>query len=198
KRVDRELRIWSKISHENVLEFLGLCLFWRPNRPLSEGALLSLVSPWMKNGTSTQYLRNNPDVDRLDIVRLCYLSLPRSYHLHSLKVIGAYHGLSHLHSKGIIHGDIKGGNLLISDSGDPVLADFGLAVFAEKDDIISSTTWFSHSDSGLRGTSRWMSPELLNPGASSSYESDVWGFGCLILVRSHQMQQNIQTHSDNS
>lgn len=108
KRVDRELRIWSKISHENVLEFLGLCLFWRPNRPLSEGALLSLVSPWMKNGTSTQYLRNNPDVDRLDIVRLCYLSLPRSYHLHSLKVIGAYHGLSHLHSKGIIHGDIKG------------------------------------------------------------------------------------------
>lgn len=75
QRVDRELRVWSKISHENVLEFLGLCLFWRPNRPLSEGAFLSLVSPWMKNGTSTQYLRDHPDVDRLDIVRRYLLSV---------------------------------------------------------------------------------------------------------------------------
>lgn len=60
------MRIWSKITHENVLAFLGFCFF--PTLLQDGTTLLSLVSPWMKNGTVVSYVRQHPEVDRLDIV----------------------------------------------------------------------------------------------------------------------------------
>lgn len=75
--------------------------------------------------------------------------------------------------------------MFISDDGVPVLADFGLATWIENDrslgpshDAVTSTTTAS-----LRGTPRWIAPELLLVETSkSSSESDVWALGCFILV----------------
>lgn len=79
------------------------------------------------------------------------------------------------------------GNVLMADDNVPVLADFGLATLVENDpslgpthEMITSTTTAS-----LRGTPRWMAPELLMiDSQKSNNETDVWAFGCFILVRS--------------
>ncbi|KZT36422.1 hypothetical protein SISSUDRAFT_1049933 [Sistotremastrum suecicum HHB10207 ss-3] len=89
QKIAREMKVWSKVTHENVLAFLGFCFF--PNiSHTGSSAQLSLVSPWMKNGTAVQFARANPTVDRLPIIR------------------GVVDGLRHLHEKNIVHGDIKG------------------------------------------------------------------------------------------
>ncbi|KZT36413.1 kinase-like protein [Sistotremastrum suecicum HHB10207 ss-3] len=165
KKIDREMRLWSKVDHGNILAFLGFCFF--PNVSHAGGsAQLSLVSPWMKNGTAIEYARNKPDTDRISIIR------------------GVINGIRHLHDKLIVHGDIKGGNVLMTDDGVPVLADFGLATLVENDpslgpthEMITSTTTAS-----LRGTPRWMAPELLmSESQKSNNETDVWAFGCFVL-----------------
>ncbi|KZT36003.1 kinase-like protein [Sistotremastrum suecicum HHB10207 ss-3] len=161
------MRIWSKINHENVLAFLGFCFF---PTPLQDGTtLLSLVSPWMKNGTVVSYIRQHPEVDRLDIIW------------------GVLRGLKCLHGKGIVHGDIKGGNVFMTDQGTPVLADFGLASLAENEPSLNPTheSVTSRTTGNLRGSPRWMAPELLGTDSSpkSTFATDVWAYGCLILVR---------------
>jgi serine/threonine protein kinase len=78
--------------------------------------------------------------------------------------------LSYLHSNGIVHGDIKGNNVLASPNGDALLCDFGLAK------LVGSQTSGSRRGSGAL---RWESPELLD-GQTKSTASDIWAFGMTI------------------
>ena len=57
-----EVAIWSTLKHRNVLDFLGVAMQPKCNY------LLSLVSPWMKNGHLRRYLENFPHADRLKLV----------------------------------------------------------------------------------------------------------------------------------
>jgi len=82
-------------------------------------------------------------------------------------------GLEHLHACGVVHGDIKPGNILLNDSRadkrgfTALVADFGLAhvLLASK-----------HVSSDVAGTTAYMSPELLGMGRSSA-ASDMYAFG---------------------
>ncbi|KAH7322150.1 kinase-like domain-containing protein [Rhizoctonia solani] len=145
----RELYTWSKCSHPNVLRLLGLATF--RNR-------IGMVSPWMKNGTLTQYVRANPNANRHNLcVRIC-------------------EGLSYLHTTGIVHGDLKGANILISDDGTPVLADFGSSTM--KDQTLKITVQGGNHSL----TVRWSAPELLEgkyAGRHTKY-SDVYALGMTI------------------
>jgi hypothetical protein len=58
--VASELHAWSKCKHENVVELIGLAKF--------QGQL-AMISPWMKNRALPQYLVQNPDANRYDLVR---------------------------------------------------------------------------------------------------------------------------------
>lgn len=80
-------------------------------------------------------------------------------------------GLDYLHRCGIIHGDIKGGNMLVSPSLRAAVADFGLAKLVDTQTVSSQR--------GL-GTTRWQSPELLMEGQSRSFQSDVYAFGMTV------------------
>ncbi len=79
--------------------------------------------------------------------------------------------VSYLHDVHLVHGDIKAGNILISDDGHAMLTDFGLAKMA------SANT--STAMKGL-GTARWQSPELWE-GAPKTPESDIYAFAMLIV-----------------
>ncbi|KAG9043305.1 hypothetical protein FS837_009768 [Tulasnella sp. UAMH 9824] len=79
--------------------------------------------------------------------------------------------LSFLHSSKIIHGDIKGRNVLVSPNLEAQVYDFGLARFA---DARTSTNMKG------AGTVRWSSPEVLS-GLEKSYASDVYAFGMIIV-----------------
>ncbi|KIK67862.1 hypothetical protein GYMLUDRAFT_1014143 [Collybiopsis luxurians FD-317 M1] len=148
----KEALIWQRLSHKFILPFLGIDAENFPRSPC-------MVSPWMPGGTVSQFLKRNPkvNIDKL--------------------VSTGKRSIDHLHSQNIVHGDIKGGNILIDENGQPRLADFGLTTFAD-------ATRHYTTDHG--GTLRWMAPELLYPLLGiESYKrttaSDMYAYGCLCI-----------------
>jgi len=81
--IRREIETWSKLRHTHILQFLGANEF--DNMPF-------IVMPYLKNGNARDYVRGHPDCDRLQIFQ--HISL----------------GLVYLHSREIVHGDLKGVN----------------------------------------------------------------------------------------
>ena len=82
-------------------------------------------------------------------------------------------GLAYLHDQHVVHGDVKGLNILISRDVRAMLCDFGLA--KDMDRTLST----SHDSIG---TFPWMSPERLQGGGPGrSYQDDVYAFGMTIF-----------------
>ncbi|KAG9110388.1 hypothetical protein FRC07_008193, partial [Ceratobasidium sp. 392] len=80
-----------------------------------------------------------------------------------------------IHKKEIVHGDLKGANILVSFDGTPKITDFGLAVL--RDGVFS----YSATSNGGGGTVRWMAPELFSEGATRTYQTDVYALGMTLL-----------------
>ena len=56
----RELKIWSKLKHENILPLRGFALI--------DGPIPALVSEWMENGNSDEYLQKQPNANLISLV----------------------------------------------------------------------------------------------------------------------------------
>jgi len=124
-----------------------------------------MMSPWMDNGDVIQYLKKNPDANRL----------------HLLLEIAS--GVQYLRHMQIVHGDLKSANILIDSAGHACLVDFGLAVVIRT--LTTSQTISTSHVSG--GSTRWMAPELFHPerfGAADDQhtkESDIYALGMVML-----------------
>ncbi|KLO10839.1 kinase-like protein [Schizopora paradoxa] len=157
KKFVNEIRIWAKLEHENVLPLKGFYFE-------GEELMPNLVSEWMEDGTLDEYIVDIPpcSVEILELLR------------------GITAGLAYLHSNKIIHGDLKGPNILISSRKTPLLADFGLSRALQKTLTIMATTSTS-SNAACRGSLRWMAPELLivvdGESPSLNEMTDVWALG---------------------
>ncbi|CAL8358420.1 unnamed protein product [Merluccius merluccius] len=85
-------------------------------------------------------------------------------------------GLSHLHSHHVIHRDIKGQNVLLTENAEVKLVDFGVS--AQLDKTVGRRNTFI-------GTPYWMAPEVIacdeNPDATYDYRSDLWSLGITAL-----------------
>jgi len=89
--------------------------------------------------------------------------------------VGAARGLLYLHEQcnpKIIHRDVKAANILLDESFEAVVGDFGLAKLLDQRD--------SHVTTAVRGTVGHIAPEYLSTGQSSE-KTDVFGFGILLL-----------------
>ncbi|KAF8174635.1 WD40-repeat-containing domain protein [Mycena galopus ATCC 62051] len=146
----REALLWKDLHHPNILPFLGID---RDSFPSS----LCMVSPWMEHGTVIEYLKTHghANVDKL---------------LYEIA-----QGLEYLHSHNIIHGDLRGANILIQEDWSACLADFGLSTFVDATATISTTR---------AGSLYWMAPELLVPERfglkfARTPATDVYAFGCV-------------------
>ncbi|ESK88476.1 hypothetical protein Moror_1274 [Moniliophthora roreri MCA 2997] len=149
----QEALLWTHLKHQNVLPFLGVNTELFPSR-------FCLISPWMKNGDIISFLRRFPNHDRLK----------------SFVEIAA--GLQYLHSLGIVHGDIKGVNILVDNNLQCCLADFGLAAAATESQNITSAS------GAIKGSLRWLAPEVYmsvqNGPEKDKCPRDVYAFACTI------------------
>ncbi|KAF9265335.1 kinase-like protein [Marasmius fiardii PR-910] len=161
KRVEdfcKEALIWTQLSHPNVLQLLGV------NTELFN-ADFCLVSPWMANGDLITFLKTTPHHDKLRSIR---------------EIVA---GLEYLHSRSpmVVHGDIKGANILVDDNCNCRLADFGLAREA------SGTSIIEMSSGGMKGSVPWMAPELFQPPSTTdsneqrSPSRDIYAYACTIF-----------------
>ncbi|CAE6429589.1 unnamed protein product [Rhizoctonia solani] len=148
KTTAHELYVWSKCNHPNVLELIGITHY---------RGQIAMVSPWMENGDLRAFLRLYPDADRRD---LC---------------MQITDGVAYLHSQTIVHGDIKGANILISQDGVAKITDFGTSALKEY------TLQFAATKSKPGLSVRWAAPEVLEEKSENSYQADVYALGMTIL-----------------
>ncbi|KAK4759690.1 hypothetical protein SAY87_022821 [Trapa incisa] len=150
----READILSKLHHPNVVAFYGVV----QDGP---GGTMATVTEYMVNGS----LRH---------VLLC-----KERHLDRRKrliiAMDAAFGMEYLHSKDIVHFDLKCDNLLVNlkDPARPIckVGDFGLSKI-KRNTLVTG---------GVRGTLPWMAPELLNGSSNKVSEKvDVFSFGIVL------------------
>ncbi|CAE6412074.1 unnamed protein product [Rhizoctonia solani] len=140
KDLARELYTWSKCNHPNILELHGLAHYNKQ---------IATVSPWMENGTLPYFVnKNKPNIDIRSLMKCHQVSS----------------GVEYLHEMGVVHGDIKGTNVLIAKDGTARLADFGNTI------LRSYSLRFSGklTDSAL--SVRWTAPELLSGTSNTILE----------------------------
>lgn len=147
----REAQILSNLHHPNVLAFYGVV-------PDGAGGTLATVTEFMTNGSLRNVLIKK---DRsLDSYKKLLIAMDAAF------------GMEYLHSKNIVHFDLKCDNLLVSlrDPQRPIckVGDFGLSRI-KRNTLVSG---------GVRGTLPWMAPELLNGSSNRVSEKvDVFSFG---------------------
>ncbi|KAJ6524266.1 kinase-like domain-containing protein [Mycena vulgaris] len=155
----REALVWQRLQHKHVLPLIGID---RESFPSS----LCMVSPWMKHGTVLKYLTEH---GRDDLLKM---------------LLQIAEGLGYLHSMNVVHGDLRGTNILVSDDWNACLADFGLTTVL---DATSTTTAALTSTAHHAGSTRWFAPELIQPTSfgcdrfTRTPSSDVYAFACVCL-----------------
>ncbi|KAI9568867.1 kinase-like domain-containing protein [Boletus coccyginus] len=149
----REARLWTTLNHDNIVPFLGVMT----TSDMSRHSAPAIVSPYHKNGSLKKYVASHNLTLRgkMDLL----------YQVAS--------GLAFLHGHQVVHGDIKPGNILISDGGQAALTDFGLSIVLEMSGFTTKNT---------PGTLRYMAAELLaEPTTSAAIRpttaTDVWALG---------------------
>ncbi|CAE6433404.1 unnamed protein product [Rhizoctonia solani] len=147
KQAAREISTWGRCRHPNVIPLLGLAIF---------RDRIGMVAPWMGNGSLPLYLRNVPGANRFN---MC---------------VQIGEGLSYLHQIRIIHCDLKGANVLVSDEGIPCLTDFGTSLVSDR------TLGFTQTTSGPAFTVRWSAAEIIEETSPHTEASDVYALGMTI------------------
>jgi len=152
KRLNREVYVWHRLEHPNVVKLFGTS-YHISGRP-------AMIMQWYDNGNATEYLsKKNPQADRVKLI----LDVARGMEY------------LHTHRPPIVHADLKGNNVLITDDGRAALCDFGLSQVIED---LAGPTGFTPSNPDV-GPLRWQAPEFLEgDDEHPTPASDVWSFGC--------------------
>ncbi|PCH44551.1 kinase-like protein [Wolfiporia cocos MD-104 SS10] len=157
KEFCKEAILWKQLSHPNIVKFAGIS---------DSKTSFCIISSWMEHGSVMSYLEKNPNANRLDLI------------------LDVTKGLEYLHLNGLLHGDIKGANILVNHELHACLSDIGLAPvifgpYFNQDDQADADSIVSISPSSIR----WSAPELmqtrLNGGSQSSHtlKSDIYSLG---------------------
>lgn len=147
ERFLREARAAATIQHPNVCPIHAV---------EEEDGRLFFAMAYIKGRTIRQMLESGP------------LPLDRAVEL-ALQIAA---GLTAAHQQGVVHRDIKSGNVIVDEHGNAIILDFGLATHASAERITRS---------GKRvGTPAYMSPEQIQ-SEQVDHRSDLWSLGVLLF-----------------
>lgn len=151
----REILLLKDLDHINIVQYLGY------NLNVEEGHIYIFLE-YVPGGSISSLLCEYKFLDE---------SLTKFFTKQILQ------GLHYLHTRHILHRDIKGGNVLIDQNGVCKITDFGLSKNQQQDSNGAYDAHSSHTQ--MKGTLYWMAPEVLTNNYSAKV--DVWSLGCTVL-----------------
>ena len=163
--IKKEVLLLSKVRHENIVSFMGVCI--EPNAFIP---MIYIVMEYFECD-SLWHVLFDAEVSqehKLDLTDKNYISFQ------ILK------GVAYLHSRNILHRDIKSSNILVSNDGKKVkICDLGLSTFSKISGSVSSI--MQSKKGSIAGTMIYISPEILVNRAKATKSSDMWAVCCTLI-----------------
>lgn len=141
----REIQIFSSLKHYAILPFVGASI----QHPYC------LVTEFMSNGNLFERLRKS--------------TTPFDGTRKTICALGIAEGMAYMHSKNIMHRDLKSLNILLDSDDFPKICDFGMSRNIDGTDVLT----------GGIGTYRWMAPEVLD-SKPYSFKADVYSYAIVL------------------
>ncbi|CAM8990797.1 unnamed protein product [Rhodiola kirilowii] len=151
----QEVEIVSALSHKNIVSLIGVCI---------EDSNLISVYDLLPKGSLEDNLVDSKAQSSL------------TWEVRFNVAVGVCEALSYLHSqcsRPVVHRDVKSSNILLSDTLEPQLSDFGLAIWGPE-----KSTFLTRAD--VVGTFGYLAPEYFMYGKVSE-KVDVYSFGVVLL-----------------
>lgn len=139
----KEARLLYAHNHNNIVKVNYAC---------EDDDNIYIAMPYYKNGSLKKQISKGKCLTTREAIR------------YSIQFLS---GLNHIHSRGLIHYDIKPDNIMISNSNEAMLADFGLVLYTNPDGFANQEYFYTlHA-----------SPEMLLPDVKQTILSDIYQAG---------------------
>lgn len=143
---EREVELLVRMKHFAVLPFVGAC-----RDPMC------IITQFMSGGSLYSKLHNrDTDASLLSPTQMSIIAL------------GIAYGMSYIHSRHVIHRDLKSLNIMLDENDMPKICDFGMARMKTGDLMTMGI-----------GTAQWMAPEVIS-GQEYNEKADVYSYGIIL------------------
>ncbi|KAL2685035.1 hypothetical protein Neosp_006130 [[Neocosmospora] mangrovei] len=154
QKFQTELQIHSKMKHKNVVQFL---------RAFSQENCTYLVLELCPNGSLMDMVKRRKGLTEPEV------------RFYSVQITGA---IKYMHNKGIIHRDLKMGNIFLDSRMNAKIGDFGLAAL-----LVTGRDMHTIRRTTLCGTPNYIAPEILEKGKKGhDHMVDIWSLGIIMFA----------------
>ncbi|KAI0898250.1 kinase-like protein [Annulohypoxylon nitens] len=154
QKFQTELQIHSKMKHQNIVQFL---------RAFSFESCTYLILELCPNGSLMDMVKRRKGLTEPEV------------RFYSVQIAGA---IKYMHAKGIIHRDLKMGNIFLDKDMNAKVGDFGLAAL-----LVTGKDMQTIRRTTLCGTPNYIAPEILEKGKKGhDHMVDIWSLGIIVFA----------------
>lgn len=149
-----EAQILAKLNHSNIVTLYEM---------FQSGGQTYLAMEYVEGTSLKEHLDGTPmPVD--EVVQM------------AIQIADA---LKYAHAAGVVHADVKPGNVMIDNTGSPLLVDFGLSILTAHAQDHATFTGDDIASEAIKGTLAYIAPEVIS-GAAAGKKSDIFSFGAVL------------------